>query len=107
MKEYLKQNALKRASTFHHTYKKKSPLKKKEKHNINNKNKINKEEIDNVHKLLEMRMKRGKTCYDLSKFKKVKDVRMNNIKIYKNEITEIPKFNRYNSALFNGEDNFN
>ena len=107
MKEYLKQNALKRASTFHHIYKKKSPLKKKEKHNINNKNKINKEEIDNVHKLLEMRMKRGKTCYDLSKFKKVKDVRMNNIKIYKNEITEIPNFNRYNSALFNGDDNFN
>ena len=107
IKEYVKQNTLKRASTFHPTNKKKLDLKNKEKNDINNKDKINDEEIDDIHKLLEMRMKRGKTANDLSKFKKVKDIRMNNLKIYKSEITEIPNFSRYNSAVFKGEDNFN
>ena len=107
IEEYIKQNTLKRSSTFHQTNKKKLGLKTKEKNEINNKDKINDEEIDDIHKLLEMRMKRGKTTNDLSKFKKVKNIRMNNIKIYKNEVTEIPNFSRYNSAVFKGEDNFN
>ena len=112
IKEYLNHQALKRSSTFHHANKKKLNNKKANKNNIN-KNIINKNEnTDDVFKLLEQRMKRGKTCYDLSKFKKVKNIRMNNIKLYKNDndinedISEMSKWNRYNSVVVSGEDNF-
>ena len=114
IKEYLRKEALKRSSTYHRSNKKKLQLKNTlKKININNNETNNNESVDNVHKLLELRMKRGKTCYDLSKFKKVKEQRMNNIKLYNNkiDINEINEdnseiLNRYNSVVVNGEDNF-
>ena len=111
IKEYLKQNALKRSSTFHHTNKKKLNLKKTDDNYLNNNNINKNENIDDVHKLLELRMKRKKTCYDLSKFRKDKDYKMNNIKLYNNnvlneEISEINELNRYNSEIVNVEGNF-
>ena len=112
IKEYLRQQALKRSSTYHHSNKKKLNLIKNKNNNINHKDINNNESIDDVHKLLELRLKRGKTSCDLTKFRKIKDKEMNNIKLYNNkneindEISEMSNYNRYNSVVVNGEDNF-
>ena len=112
IEEYLRKSALKRSSTFHPTNKKKLQLKKNYNNKIKDNDINNNENINSVHKLLKLRMKRGKTCYDLSKFRKIKDVRMNNIRLYKNNIdinedySEVPKISRYNSVFVNREDNF-
>ena len=108
IKEYLTQKALKRSSTFH--YKKKNTEHEKNKDKNNNKN----DNIDNVQKLLEMRLKRGKSYNDISRFKKVKNnIRVNNIKPYKHninytndKINDIQNGNRYNSLqVLNGINN--
>ena len=109
IKEYLRQKALKRSSTYHNTRKKKL----KNKNNKNNFNDLNEnEDIDDVHKLLELRMKRRKTCKETDKFKITKNNRMNNIKLFRDnidineDINEISNLNRYNSDVVNREDFF-
>ena len=86
--EYLKKNELKRSSTYLISGQKKFQLKKKKK-KINKKdnkdsNSNNDDDVDSVEKLLEIRLKRGKTLCN-KKFKKEKEKnkkvkKVNNIK---------------------------
>ena len=108
IKEYIQLAALRRSSTYHPCNKKKLEINKFNEKNIE-KNEINKNEnINDVQKLLKLRMKRGKTFYDISKFAKNKNIEINNIKNLKNKnnTNEEISLNRYNSVTINGEDKF-
>ena len=91
--EVLRQNDLKRSSTFLISGQKKFQFKKK-KNQINKKdnNANNDDDIDSVEKLLEVRIKRGKTINSSYKFKKQKDNISNNKKI-KNRINKSKSIN--------------
>ena len=105
--EYIKQNELKRASTFNILTKKRFQI-KSNKESLNNKNNIENENenVDSVSKLLQIRIKRGKTLLGSGPNKKennniteINNKKISNINDRKNIINKKSAF-----SYLNGED---